>query len=51
MRVHTLLKRWRILLLPVLALGAGAGGYLYYFQPPVVSASPAEYAPVSEVVH
>jgi hypothetical protein len=46
MRVHTLLKRWRILLWPVLALGAGAGGYFYYVQPPAVSA--AEHAPVSD---
>jgi len=50
MRVHTLLKRWRILLWPVLALGAGAGGYFYYFQLPVVTLSAAEHAPVSEVV-
>jgi hypothetical protein len=51
MRVHTLLKRWRILLWPVLALGAGAGGYFYYFQLPVVPVSAAEHAPVSEVVY
>jgi hypothetical protein len=50
MRVHTLLKRWRILLWPVLALGAGAGGCFYYFQPPVVTVSAAEHAPVSGVV-
>ena len=47
MRVHTLLKRWRILLWPVLALGAGAGGYFYYFQPVTVGA--AEHTP--EGVH
>jgi hypothetical protein len=51
MRVHTLLKRWRILLWPALALGAGAGGYFYYFQPAVVTVSAAEHAPVSEVVY
>jgi len=51
MRVHTLLKRWRILLWPVLALGAGAGGYFYYFQLPVVPVSAAERAPVSKVVY
>jgi RND family efflux transporter MFP subunit len=51
MRIHTLLKRWRTLLLPALALGAGAGGYFYYFQPPVVTVSLAERAPVSEVVY
>jgi hypothetical protein len=50
MRVHTFLKRWPILLWPVLALGAGAGGYFYYFQLPVVTVSAAEHAPVSEVV-
>jgi hypothetical protein len=50
MRVHTLLRRWRILLWPVLALGAGAGGYFYYFQPAVVPVSAAEHAPVSEAV-
>jgi hypothetical protein len=51
MRVHTLLKRWRILLWPVFALGAGAGSCFYYLQPPVVTVSAAEHAPVSEVVY
>jgi hypothetical protein len=51
MRVHTLLKRWRILLWPVLALGAGAGGCFYYFQPPLEAVSAAEHAQVSEAVH
>jgi hypothetical protein len=51
MRDHTLLKRWRILLWPVLALGAGAEGYFYYFHLPVVPVSAAEHAPVSEVVY
>ena len=49
MRVHTLLKRWRILLWPVLALGAGSGGYFYYFQPVTVGA--AEHAPIPEVAY
>jgi hypothetical protein len=48
MRVEALLKRWRVLLLPVLALGAGAGGYLYYFQPPAETISArAQYAEAS----
>ena len=51
MRVHILLKRRRTLLSAVLALGAGVAGYSYYFQPPVVTVSLAERAPVSEVVY
>jgi RND family efflux transporter MFP subunit len=51
MRVHILLKRRRTLLSAVLALGAGVAGYFYYFQPPVVTVSLAERAPVSEVVY
>jgi RND family efflux transporter MFP subunit len=51
MRVHTLLRRWRALLLPALAVGAGAGAYFHDFQPPMVTVSLAEHAPVSEVVY
>jgi hypothetical protein len=51
MRVDTLLNRWCILLWPALALGAGAGGYFYYFQPAVVTVSAAEHAQVSKAVY